>query len=158
MDLTPVDAGGSGMSGGLAKTEYSKDGGATWSTGTSVTYGVWKRGGGSGLHTLLYRSTDAAGNLESTQSCEVKMDARAPVRERRSARPAGGSRHRAPDRRRQPLRRLRLLGRRWSPRLDGGAPQTGLLGPSRSPAPACTGSPTTRPTSPATPSTSSGAA
>jgi hypothetical protein len=77
--LKPVDAGGSGMSGGLAKTEYSKDGGATWVTGTSVTYGVWKRGGGSGVHTLLYRSTDAAGNLEETRSVQVLMDARAPL-------------------------------------------------------------------------------
>ena len=76
--LTPVDAGGSGMSGGLAKTEYSKDGGATWIEGTSVTYAVWKRGGGSGLHTLLYRSSDAAGNLEVAKSVEVKIDARRP--------------------------------------------------------------------------------
>ena len=78
--LTAEDeAGGSGMVGGEAKTEYSKDGGATWVEGTSVTYGIWKRGGGSGMHTLLYRSSDAAGNLEETRSCEVKIDARAPL-------------------------------------------------------------------------------
>ena len=47
-------------------------------TGTSVTYGVWKRGGGSGVHSLLYRSSDAAGNLEEEQSCEVLIDARPP--------------------------------------------------------------------------------
>ena len=75
--LSPTDA-TSGMSGGLAKTEYSRDGGETWVTGDEVTFRTWKRGGGSGVHTLLYRSTDAAGNLEGTQSCEVKIDARPP--------------------------------------------------------------------------------
>ena len=73
------NAGGSGMVGGLAKTEYSKDGGATWTTGTAVSYGMWKRGGGSGVYTLLYRSTDAAGNIEGTRSIEVKIDARPPT-------------------------------------------------------------------------------
>ena len=77
MHLTPTDS-GSGMVGGLAKTQYSRDGGATWQVGTTVTYDTWKRGGGSGLHTLLYRSTDAAGNLEDAESCEVKIDARPP--------------------------------------------------------------------------------
>jgi len=77
VQLTPIDS-GSGMSGGLAKTEYSTDEGATWHRGTVVTYGTWKRGGGSGLHSLLYRSTDAAGNLEEERSCEVKIDARPP--------------------------------------------------------------------------------
>jgi hypothetical protein len=77
--LTAADEpGGSGMSGGLAKTEYSKDGGASWTVGTAVSYAVWRRGGGSGLHTLLYRSTDAAGNTEETKSCEVRIDARPP--------------------------------------------------------------------------------
>ena len=75
--LTPIDS-GSGIVGGLAKTEYSRDGGLTWQRGTTVTYDTWKRGGGSGLHTLLYRSTDAAGNLEEERSCEVKIDARPP--------------------------------------------------------------------------------
>jgi hypothetical protein len=66
------------MIGGLAKTEYSRDGGLTWHKGTVVTYQTWKRGGGSGLHTLLYRSTDAAGNTETDGSCQVKIDARSP--------------------------------------------------------------------------------
>jgi hypothetical protein len=67
------------MSGGFAKTHYSRDDGATWATGDTVTYRVWKRGGGSGVHTLLYRSTDAAGNLETPpNNCEVKIDARRP--------------------------------------------------------------------------------
>ena len=83
--LTPTDT-GSGMSGGLAKTEYSRDGGRTWQVGTAVTYATWKRGGGSGLHTLLYRSTDAAGNLEEERSCEVKIDARPPQHDRTTRR------------------------------------------------------------------------
>jgi kexin len=78
--LTATDNdGGFGMSGGLAKTEYSTDGGTTWSEGTDVIYPIWKRGGGSGVHTLLYRSTDAVGNVEVTRSCEVLMDARPPL-------------------------------------------------------------------------------
>lgn len=77
--LTAADnEGGSGMSGGSARTEYSRDGGQTWTEGDVVSYRVWKRGGGSGVHTLLYRSTDAAGNVEETQSCEVLIDARPP--------------------------------------------------------------------------------
>jgi len=81
VQLSAVDnVGGSGMSGGLAKTEYSTDGGATWIEGDEVTYAVRKkRGGGSGVHTLLYRSTDAAGNIEETKSVDVKIDARAPL-------------------------------------------------------------------------------
>jgi len=73
------DEGGSGMSGGSAKTEYSGDGGTSWVAGQTVTYRTWKRGGGSGVHTLLYRSTDAAGNVEETQGCEVLIDARPPL-------------------------------------------------------------------------------
>ncbi len=38
------------------------DGGATWQTGTTVAFPRWKRGGGSGTFSVLYRSTDAAGN------------------------------------------------------------------------------------------------
>jgi C1A family cysteine protease len=72
------DQGGSGMSGGHAKTEYSRDGGRSWTEGNVVTYLVWKRGGGSGVHTLLYRSSDAAGNLEEARSCTVSIDARPP--------------------------------------------------------------------------------
>ena len=56
--LSPTDA-GSGISGGLAKTEYKLDGAATWSSGTSVAIS------GDGVHTLVFRSSDAIGNLES---------------------------------------------------------------------------------------------
>jgi hypothetical protein len=64
---------------GVARTEYSKDGGATWQTGTAVLFPTWRRGGGSGVHELLYRSVDAVGNTEETTRREIMIDARAPV-------------------------------------------------------------------------------
>ena len=48
------------MTGLLARTEYKLDAGS-WTTGTSVTVGT------VGVHTLLYRSTDAVGNVEAEQ-------------------------------------------------------------------------------------------
>jgi hypothetical protein len=54
--LSAADA-GSGMSGGAAGTAYSIDGGA-FVSGTSVVLG-------GGTHTVAYRSTDNAGNVES---------------------------------------------------------------------------------------------
>lgn len=71
------EQGGWGMQGGYAKTEYSRDGGSTWVTGSTVTYSG-KRGG-SGVHTLLYRSTDTAGSLEETKRINVLIDARPPL-------------------------------------------------------------------------------
>jgi len=73
--LTATDPSpGSGMSGGSAKTEYKLDGAAGWSTGTSVPVS------GDGIHTVVYRSTDAAGNLETPdKSCTVKIDTRGPT-------------------------------------------------------------------------------
>jgi C1A family cysteine protease len=53
----PTDA-TSGMTGGLARTEYKVDGAASYSTGTSVLLA-------QGTHTVAYRSTDKAGNVES---------------------------------------------------------------------------------------------
>jgi hypothetical protein len=75
--LTPTDA-TSGMSGGQAKTEYSTDGGATWTTGTSRLFKVWKRAGGSGAFEVLVCSTDAAGNTETARAVSVKVDAVVP--------------------------------------------------------------------------------
>jgi hypothetical protein len=70
--LTPTDS-GSGMSGGSAKTEYKLDAVAIWSIGTSVAVS------GDGVHTIVYRSTDAAGNLETPdKSCTVRIDATKP--------------------------------------------------------------------------------
>jgi C1A family cysteine protease len=54
--LTPVDA-TSGM-GGPARTEYKVNGAGSYTTGTSVVLAA-------GTHTVAYRSTDAAGNIET---------------------------------------------------------------------------------------------
>ena len=77
--LTPTDnAGGSGMSGGLAKTEYKLDDAVAWTTGTSVIVAAPASHSGDGLHSVSYRSTDAAGNLEAAKSVTVKIDTTAP--------------------------------------------------------------------------------
>ena len=58
--LTPTDF-GSGMSGGPAATQYKIDGATSWSIGTSVLVS------GDGVHTIRYRSIDAAGLVEDTE-------------------------------------------------------------------------------------------
>jgi hypothetical protein len=68
----------SGMSGGAAGVEFSRDGGETWQPGVEVPFLIWKRGGGSGVHELRYRARDALGNLSAVGSTSVLMDARPP--------------------------------------------------------------------------------
>jgi hypothetical protein len=58
---------------GLASTEYRLDNGA-WTT-YSVPFTI----AGDGSHSLEYRSTDAGGNVEATQSQTVKIDTTAPT-------------------------------------------------------------------------------
>jgi uncharacterized membrane protein YhfC len=70
--LAASDSGGSGMSGGLAKTQYKLDAGA-WTTGTKLTVST------NGIHTVSYRSTDAAGNVETAKSFTVRIDTRKPT-------------------------------------------------------------------------------
>jgi cytochrome c len=69
--LTPTD-----VVSGVAITQYSVDGGV-WTTGTSVTVSLPKRhkraGTTAGTHTIQYRSTDKAGNVESVKSCQVVL-------------------------------------------------------------------------------------
>ena len=59
---------------GVAATEYSTDGGGSWQPyvgGLTV--------GGEGISTILYRSTDSAGNAETTRSLNIKIDKTAPT-------------------------------------------------------------------------------
>jgi hypothetical protein len=60
-------------------TQYSLSDDLHWQTGNAIAFGGWKRGGGSGLYTVYYRSTDAAGKLEAERSCTVMLDATRPV-------------------------------------------------------------------------------
>jgi len=77
--LTPTDeTGGSGMVGGHAKTEYKLDS-ADWTTGAEVLIPAPVDHSNDGEHTLLYRSTDAAGNVEATKSATVRIDTIAPA-------------------------------------------------------------------------------
>jgi hypothetical protein len=70
--LAASDSGGSGMIGGLAKAQYKLDAGA-WTTGTKLTVST------NGIHTVSYRSTDAAGNVETAKSFTVRIDTRKPT-------------------------------------------------------------------------------
>ena len=63
------NAGGSGV----AKTEYSTDGGATWTSGASATFSA------QGATAVQYRSADVAGNLEAAKSVTVKVDSAKPA-------------------------------------------------------------------------------
>jgi hypothetical protein len=63
---------------GVASTEYKVDG-SDWATGTSVVIAAAGDGANDGTHTVLYRSTDAAGHVEDAKSCTVKIDAGAPT-------------------------------------------------------------------------------
>jgi hypothetical protein len=76
--FTPTDV-ASGMVGGLAKTEWSTDAGATWTQGTSVVVPAPLGGGNDGSHDILYHSYDKLGNTESIKTCAVKIDTLAPV-------------------------------------------------------------------------------
>ncbi|MFJ4036779.1 OmpL47-type beta-barrel domain-containing protein [Microbacterium sp. NPDC090007] len=64
VELTATDA-----TSGVATTEYSVDAGTTWTTGTSLTIAD------AGDHTVQYRSTDVAGNVEQTRSIVVTVAA-----------------------------------------------------------------------------------
>jgi peptidoglycan/xylan/chitin deacetylase (PgdA/CDA1 family) len=67
--FTATDTGGAGVS----STQSSINNGTTWTNGTSRTIST------SGQTTVLYRSTDAAGNVEVAKSVLVKLDKTAPT-------------------------------------------------------------------------------
>ncbi len=63
---------------GVAYTEYKVDQGP-WTTGTSLTVAAPADHSDDGLHTILYRSVDVAGNSEPVQACTVGIDTAAPA-------------------------------------------------------------------------------
>ena len=65
--LTPSDA-----ASGVKTTAYCLDDGL-WQNGTSVQVLD------DGVHTIAYASTDNAGNVEQTKTCQVKIDSHAPI-------------------------------------------------------------------------------
>ena len=79
LQFTATDnAGGSGMTGGSAKTEYNLDG-KGWVTGTSLTVPAPVDGSNDGSHAVFYRSVDAAGNVETARSATFDIDTVAPT-------------------------------------------------------------------------------
>jgi hypothetical protein len=80
-----TDAGGSGVD----FTETALDAGG-W-TPLSSPPGTLEIAG-QGVHTILFRSTDKAGNVEPTQTCTVRIDAGGPVTTARAARVRRGAR------------------------------------------------------------------
>jgi len=59
-----VDLSASDPEGPVARTEYSLDKGATWQQGSSITFPAARDHSTDGEHEYLYRSVDAAGNVE----------------------------------------------------------------------------------------------
>jgi hypothetical protein len=60
---------------GVAATEYSTDGGATWTPYPADGFQI----SNEGVTTVLYRSTDRAGNVEAARTLTVKLDKSAPT-------------------------------------------------------------------------------
>jgi flagellar hook assembly protein FlgD len=56
----------------VVDTSYSVDGGA-WQSGTSVTVPGPSDGSNDGVHTVEYRSTDEAGNVEAPREAQVRI-------------------------------------------------------------------------------------
>jgi hypothetical protein len=61
---------------GVARTEYSLDNGSHWKTGTTLDLNE------SGTYTILFRSTDVAGNVEKRNSIKLNVDVKPPTQPR----------------------------------------------------------------------------
>ncbi len=64
---------------GVAYTQYSLDGGTTWTKGRSLTLPAPSDHSADGATVVWYRSADKAGNLEKKHACTVGIDTRPPV-------------------------------------------------------------------------------
>src|SRR4029453_7065780 len=69
-----VTLGASDNCSGVARTEFSSDGGATWEAYTSSLSIV-----SDGVRTIHYRSVDNAGNVEAARSLTLRIDQTAPA-------------------------------------------------------------------------------
>ena len=78
--LTATDS-GSGMSGGLAKTQYRLAGSTTWTDTTANTFTVAAPADHSndGINNYEYRAIDNVGNVSATGTCAVKIDTTNPT-------------------------------------------------------------------------------
>jgi hypothetical protein len=63
---------------GVAYTEFKVDQGP-WTVGSSLTVAAPADHANDGLHTILYRSVDVAGNREAVKVCTVGIDTAAPT-------------------------------------------------------------------------------
>ena len=63
---------------GIAFTECSLDNGTSWIKETSVTIAAPADHSADGVHAILYRSSDLAGNLEPAKTGKVNIDTTAP--------------------------------------------------------------------------------
>ncbi len=64
---------------GVAYTQYSLNGGKTWTRGNMVTVSAPLNHSADGAHTVTYRSVDNSGNVEAGKSCKVRIDTTAPA-------------------------------------------------------------------------------
>ena len=113
LSLAADDPGGSGMSGGPAKTEYSLDGGETWVAGDvghvrrlEARWGFRRARRALPLDRRRRQRRGGQGALRAHRRAGAAHDRRRPVRA------SDRRRHRPPHGRRRPVRRDRLLGRR----------------------------------------------
>jgi cytochrome c len=73
-----VKAGIAAGSAGVAYTEYSSDGGATWTQGGSFAVPAPADHSGDGAQQILVRAADAAGNVAPARVVTVRIDTRKP--------------------------------------------------------------------------------
>ena len=64
---------------GVAYTEYSLDGGVTWTKGATATVPAPRNHSNDGVDKVLYRSVDNVGNVETPRVCRVRIDTRRPT-------------------------------------------------------------------------------
>jgi hypothetical protein len=64
---------------GVAYSQYSLDGGVTWTRGGAVTLPAPKDHAGDGVHKVFYRSVDKVGNIGAKRLCTVLIDTRRPT-------------------------------------------------------------------------------